>query len=269
MKGLVFLLLFAFPTLAQDDALLQRVRPIAGKFASCAAVYSRYASGRPRLVVAGTDLGHFDTAGELLLIRLPDAKGGRGKVVDRLETEAGVMELAFVHLVDPKDIAATLHIVHPPQGITVHVAGQQLIQIVDSLPDQVVDLDGDGIPEIITGFPGGEGRCGARGNPIVLGWNGKAYDDEDKRYAAIAAAKAGQPAESAEFEAPVLGDGKPHQYVVHVYRGRGVKEAHVRVDDEAVTPEMPFELESDCHTWTFELSGVAGAGGWALIEERP
>ena len=33
--------------------------------------------------------------------------------------------------------------------------------------------------------------------------------------------------------------------------------------------EMPFELESDCHTWTFELSGVAGAGGWALIEERP
>jgi hypothetical protein len=110
----IFLFLFAIPLVAQDEALMNRVRPLAGEHLACAAVFSSYGSGRPRLVVAGIDQGHFGDDGELLLVRFPDAARGRGVVLDRMTLDAGVMELSFVRLLDPKDIAVGLHRKHPP-----------------------------------------------------------------------------------------------------------------------------------------------------------
>jgi hypothetical protein len=97
-----FLFLAAFPLVAQHETLMNRIRPLAGKHLACAAVYGFYGSGRPRLIVAGIDKGNFSDAGELLLVRLPDAASGRGVVLDRMMLEGGAMELSFIRLLDPK-----------------------------------------------------------------------------------------------------------------------------------------------------------------------
>ncbi|HXH94469.1 MAG TPA: hypothetical protein VNN25_23025 [Thermoanaerobaculia bacterium] len=268
-----FLLLVAFPLIAQDVTLMNRIRPLAGKDLACAAVYSSYKSGRPRLVVAGIDEGNFGDNGELLLIRLPDAASGRGVVLDRMRLEAGAMELSFIPLVDPKDIAVQLHLKHPPSGVTVRVVEGKLEQIADALamPQNVADLDGDGIPEIITGFVGGAGECGMRGSPHILRWNGNEYADDGKRYAAMIEARVGAPVEELEFDArSITGDAAapPRPYVLRLFPQRGVTRVDVTVDDEPVAAGERVLLESDCHTMTAKPSGRHGAAVFAFLEEQ-
>ncbi len=262
------LFLMASPILAQDDALLSRIRPIVGKDTSCAVVYSSYRSGRPQLVVAGTDQGVIDKPGEVVLIHFQDAKDGRGNVVHRLRAESGVVDLAPVHLVDSKDIAATLSRKHSSQGITLRVSRQKLVRIADALPNRLVDLDGDGIPEIIAGLDGNAGQCGWRGHPVLLRWRAKDYEEDDRDYVAVASAKSGGRPESSKFETPLVPGGR-HHYVVHFYRGRGASNAEVLVDGVAVETETPLDLSDGCHALAFEVFGAVGAEGWAFVEERP
>jgi hypothetical protein len=269
MKRLVFLLLLATPLMAQDDALLERVRSIVGQNTSCAVVYSKYPSGRPRLVVAGTDTGHFETPGELLLIRFPDAREGRGKVIDRFACNAGVVELSFVHLVDPKDIAVELHLIRPPQGITIRIVREKLVQIMGRLPGQLADLDGDGIPEIITGIEGRSGSCGWRGHPVLMRWRARDYEEDDRDYVGVATATVGAKAECSRFETPMIPEHGGQRYVAHFYRGRCASSPQILIDGVAVPIETPVVLKDGCHTLTLELTGAVGAEGWAFIEERP
>ena len=267
-----FLLLLAFPLIAQDVTLMNRIRPLAGKDLACAAVYSSYKSGRPRLVVAGIDNGNFSDDGELLLVRLPDAARGRGVVLDRMRLEAGAIELSFIRLVDPKDIAVQLHLKHPPSGVTVRVVEGKLEQIADALamPQNVADLDGDGVPEIITGFVGGAGECGMRGSPHILRWNGNEYADDGKRYAAMIEARVGAPVEELEFDARSITHdaAAPRPYVLRLFPQRGVHRVEVTVDDERVAAGERVLLESDCHTMTAKPSGRNGAAVFAFLEEQ-
>lgn len=272
MLGCAFLFLAALPLFAQDETLMNRIRPLAGKHLACAAVYSSYKSGRPRLVVAGIDKGNFSDAGELLLIRLPDAASGRGVVLDRMSLEAGAMELSFIRLVDPKDIAVELHLKHPPSGITVRVIDGKLDQIAAALamPQNVADLDGDGIPEIIIGFEQGAGECGVRGSPLILRWNGSEYANDGKRYAAMIEARAGEPVEELEFDARSITHeaAPPRPYVLRVFPQPGVKRVEVTVDDEPVAAGERVLLESDCHTMSARASGRKGAVFFAFLEEQ-
>jgi hypothetical protein len=251
--------ILAFLFAQSHEALLARLRPIAGRDLSCAAVYSKYASGRPKLVLAGLDEERSDKPGALLLVRFPDAKKGKGVIVDRMKLEVGVLELSFVRLLDARDVAVSMHYPHIPNGITVRVRGEKLQQIADSIANDfnVIDLDRDGVPEMIVGYQSGAGECGPRGNPIILRWDGESYESDEKSYVA-----ANFRANEVEFGTPRLyGDATPHHYVVHVYR---VRNAVVKIDDEVIAPEKPFTLEDDCHT-----IAVATKGAWVFVEEVP
>lgn len=268
-----FLLLVAFPLIAQDETLMNRIRPLAGRHLACAAVYSSYESGRPRLVVAGIDKGNFSDEGELFLVCLPDAASGRGVVLDRMSLDAGAMELSFIRLIDPKDIAVELHLKHPPSGVTVRVIEGKLDQIADALamPQSVVDLDGDGIPEIIAGFEGGAGECGIRGRPRILRWNGSEYANDGKRYAAMIEARVGEPVEELGFDARSITHdaAPPRPYVLRLFPQPGVDRVEVTVDDEPVAAGERVLLESDCHTMSARVSGRNAAVAFAFLEEQP
>jgi hypothetical protein len=253
--------------------IINRVRLFAGKHVACAAVYSSYDSGRPRLVVAGIDKGNFSDAGELLLVRLPDATSGRGVVLDRLILDAGAMELSFIPLLDPKDVAVELHLKHPPQGVTVRVVGSKLEQIADTLatPQNTVDLDRDGVPEIITGFESGAGACGIRGSPRILRWNGTEYAYDGKRYAAMIEARVGAPVAELGFDARsiTINAAPPRPYVLRLFPQQGIDRVRVMVDDELVTAGERVLLENDCHTITAQASGRNGAVVFVFLEEQP
>ncbi len=268
----VLLFLVAIPLIAQDETLMNRIRPLAGKYLACAAVYSSYKSGRPRLVVAGIDKGNLTYPGELLLVRLPDAASGRGVVLDRMSLEAGAMELSFIRLLDPKDIAVELRLKHPPSGVTVRVIEGKLDQIADALamPQNVADLDGDGVPEIIIGFEQGAGECGRRGRLGILRWNGSEYAFDGKSYAAMIEARVGEPVEELGFDArSITHDPAPPQpSVLRLFSQAGVDRVEVTVDGEPVAAGERVLLESDCHTMSARASGRSGAVVFAFLEEQ-
>lgn len=271
LRQCAFLFIIAFPLVAQDEMLMNRIRPLVGKHLACAAVYSSYQSGRPRLVVAGIDKGNFSDDGELLLVRLPDAATGGGVILDRMILDAGVMELSFIRLLDPKDIAVTLHRKHLPSGVTVRVLEGKLDQIADALamPQNVVDLDGDGLREIITGFEPGAGTCGIRGHPRILRWNGSEYAYDGKSYAAMIEARAGAPVEEIEFDARSStfdAAAPPRPYVLRLFKQPGVDRVEVTVDDEPVGAGARVLLENDCHTMTARASGRSGAVAFVFLE---
>jgi hypothetical protein len=266
MKPIVVLLLALAPSLfaqTNGDPLLSRI----GKRFTCALVYSHYASGRPRLVVAGVDTGDFDDRGELVLVRLPDSCRGRGVVVHRIATDAGIVELWFVHLIDRRDVVAALHVKHFNSGMTFRVRGTKLIEIADEMVYRasVIDFDEDGIPEFVStwrycAFPP-PGRCSMGDQDVsIYRWNGRRYGRDDKEYAV--AVRSGDK-EPVEFPTPAIADGGKKTYVVHTYRNRRTR---VFIDGKPVRPNRPFTLESGCHEIRASVPG--GLVGYAFVEER-
>jgi hypothetical protein len=202
MRRIVMVVLaFASSLLAQTDqdpVLLARL----GNRFRCALVYSHYASGRPKLVIAGVDGPLFNPdsdepnakRGELALIRLPDSRRGHGVVVDRIITDDGIVELWFVHLIDRRDVVASLHVTHLNSGMTFRIRGTKLIEISDEMVDQgnVVDFDEDGVPEFVStgrycAFPP-LGRCSMGDTDVSLHrWNGTRYVPDEQVYAVASA----------------------------------------------------------------------------------
>jgi hypothetical protein len=257
MRRLALLLLIASSLQAQTepDPLLSRI----GTRYSCALVYSQYTSGRPRLVVAGVDPGEFGDRGEIVLIRLPDSRRGRGVVLDRLETEAGVMEMSFVRLIDDREVAAGLRF-ERGGGITIRVCGQNLFEIAPTAArsDHVIDFDGDNIPEILEFYSSGH-RCNGDLGVSLLRWNGEQYESDGKNYAAMLDSRN----VPLEFPTPAMMDDAPKMYFVHIY---GSKRTKVTIDDKVIVPGARFELEEGCHT--LRVSAPAGQVGYAFVEER-
>lgn len=181
------------------------------------------------------------------------------------------MQVSFVRLVDARDIAVETP-PHPPQGVTVRVAGNKLKKIADVLATSrnVADLDGDGIPEIILDFDQGAGTCGMRGNPGILRWNGIEYVRDGKRYAAWAKVRAGAPVEDLGFDARFGTEQEtpPRPYVLRLFKQPGIRHIDVTIDDEPVVAGKTVLLENDCHTMTVRASRREGAVAVVFVEQR-
>lgn len=207
--------------------------------------YDYYESGRPRRVVA-----YFQDASDVRLLRLPDHDRGKPRVLDHEVCDAGQCALEWAHLIDPYDLVINMAI---GRGYAVadRIRGDRFVRIWEGEVSFTPDLDGDGVPEIVsTHYIGPAGPC----SPVIaIGvgrWDGTRYRADKRHYIALA---------STDSDDEIKLDASKH-YVVRVYgRGRAL------LDDEPLTPGKVFTTEDDCHT--FAVKGSKDA--WAFLEERP
>jgi len=111
-RALVVLLLLAASSAAARDAQV---------------IYSRYKSGRPRLVVVARYVA-FDE-GEVQLLRFPDRAGAKGTIVDRYDPDAGATGVSLLPLIDPKDVVVETASKHPAEGRILRVRKDKLVEI--------------------------------------------------------------------------------------------------------------------------------------------
>jgi hypothetical protein len=251
MRPLLLLLVIALATNAFGDDLTGRLEPLGDPDQRIlAAVYDRYPSGQPRRVAAT-----FGNVGEgkLLLVRFPDSDSGKPLVLDRQELESGPGEVRIETIIDPKDIVVELDARHGSSAIVDRVLDDRLVRIADSF-GEAIDLDGDGVPEIISGGYAGGNKCGASSSVWLARWNGKRFIGDERNYVTVLSPGAG--AESDE----VLLSASKHYVVRRFGRGR------VTLDDEAIEPGKPFKTEEDCHV--IALHG-AGPKTRVFLEELP
>ena len=230
--------------------LAARLHALTGEHENFVETYDHYASGRPRRVVVAVNLER-ESAGELLLVRLPDDDDGRARLLDRQAIDDRPVAIRFEKLVDRKDVVVDLFVRHPPRAIVDRVVGDRLIRISDDYTDDAADLDGDGIREIISSYYIGPNHCGGGDmSPSILRWNGRRYQNDGRHYVAFAD-------ERREYENKLSAS---KHYVVHLY-GRG----KALLDNEVMTPGKVFRTTEACH-----VLAVKGAKGtWAFLEERP
>jgi hypothetical protein len=234
-----------------DDDLTRRLRPLAGlESHMLAVVYDEYPSGRPRRVVA--TFGN-SVQGTLLLVLFPNSVRGKPRLLDRQELAAGPGDVRLEHLIDAKDVVVSMIVRHSTTSIVLRVIGDRLVQIADDF-GEAIDLDGDGVPEIITQSYAGQNQCGVYLFVDLARWSGKRYVSDRRRY--ITALSRGEGMNSSE----VLLSASKH-YVVRIF-GPG----RVTLDDEDVEPGKPFTTEEDCHILALRDSGARTR---AFLEERP
>jgi len=210
------------------------------------AVYSRYPSGRPQLVVKATR-----SPDELLLLRYADVRGARPRVISRDELDDHPVEVSLEKIIDAKDVVVEILVHHGTSRIVDRVAGDRLVRIADDYGEL---LDFRGVPAIISGAYAGRNQCGVVTAAFISRWNGKRFVNDGHRYVAYLAPGAG-----AEDDEILLSAAK--RYVLHLH-GRG----RVTLDDEPLEPGKPFRTEEDCHTIALR---DAGAKTRAWLEELP
>jgi len=214
--------------------------------AALIAVYSHYPSGRPRLVVKATH-----DPDDLLLLRYADAPHAKPRVVAREELDSPPDDVSLEKVIDPKDVVVSFPARHGSYEIVDRIVGDRFVQISDAFGD-VVDLDGDGIPEIISQAYAGQNECGVYEFVSLLRWNGKRFVDDERRYVT---------ALSKDYGDDNVRLSADKRYAVRLF-GPG----RVMLDDKEIAPGKPFHTEEDCHT-------IALHGGTArtraFLEELP
>ena len=193
-------------------------------------VYSRYRSGRPRLVVKATH-----NPDELLLLRYDDAPRARPRVVAREELDSWPGEVRVAKVIDPKDVVVSLSARHGTYDVVDRIVGDRFVRIADSF-GEAIDLDGDGVPEVLSASYAGRNQCGVYGFISIQRWNGKRFIDDDRRYVAALAPGLGLEDDEVRLSAS-------KHYAVRLF-GPG----RVTLDDEEIEPGKPFETKEDCHT---------------------
>jgi len=212
------------------------------------AVYSRYASGRPRLVVKATR-----DPDALLLLRYADVRGAKPRVVARDDLDAPPFEVSLQKVIDAKDIVVEMLVRRPPARIVDRIVGNRFVRISDGF-GEAIDLDGDGVPEVIfTGY-NGQNECGVRLSVFLQRWNGKRFEDDDRRYVDLLSMRRGTDNDEIHLSAT-------KRYAVRLF-GPG----RFMLDDEEIKPGRPFKTEEDCHS--IELRGGT-AKTRAFLEELP
>jgi hypothetical protein len=147
----------AFAPAVHADDLTRRLKPLASSGDRIiATVFDEYPSGRPRRVVA--TFGD-SVRGILRLILLPDSTLGKPRVLDREELDSGPGDVRLETVIDAKDIVVTVSVRHGTRAIVDRVIADRLVPIADDF-GEAIDLDGDGVPEIITPSYAGRNRCG-------------------------------------------------------------------------------------------------------------
>jgi hypothetical protein len=242
-------LAFAWNALADD--LTRRLEPLAETESHIlASVYDAYPSGRPRRVVATFG----DSAqGTLLLVLFPDSARGRPRLLDREALDAGPGDVRLENLIDAKDVVVSMSARHGTRSIVDRVISDRLVRIADDF-GEAIDLDGDGVPEIITPSYAGQNQCGVYLFVHLGRWSGKRYVNDRRRY--ITVLSRGEGMNSSEL---LLSASK--HYVLRIF-GPG----RVTLDDDDLEPGKPFTTEEDCHTLALRDSGARTR---AFLEERP
>ena len=214
-----------------------------------AVVYSRYGSGRPRLVVKATH----NPDELLLLLRYADAPRARPRVIAREELDSRPNEVRLERVIDPKDVVVVFPTRHGEYAIVDRIVNNRFVRICDDY-GEAIDLDGDGVPEVIsTGF-GGQNECGVYLYVGLQRWDGKHYVADERHYVTVLSAGFGR-----HDDEVLLSESK--RYVVLLFdRGR------VRFDGKTVAAGKPFETEDGCHTIALQNAGPKTR---AFLEELP
>jgi hypothetical protein len=171
-------LTLALAPAAHADDLTNRLKTLAASGDRIiATVFDEYPNGRPRRAVA--TFGN-SVEGILRLILLPDSTRGKPRVLDREALDSGPGEVRLEKLIDAKDIVVTLSVRHGTRSIVDRVIADRLVRIADDF-GEAIDLDGDGVPEIITSSYAGRNRCGVSLFVFLARWNGKRYATDRRR----------------------------------------------------------------------------------------
>ena len=211
-------------------------------------VYSRYRSGRPRLVVKATH-----NPDELLLLRYADAPHAKPRAVAREELDSWPGEVRIEKVIDPKDVVVTLAANHGTVDIVDRIVNDRFVRISDGF-GEAIDLDGDGVPEVLFASYAGRNQCGVYMFISLQRWNGRCFVEDGHRYATVLS--------------PGLGteDGEVRLSASKRYAVRLFGPGRVTLDDEELEPGKPFETEEDCHD--IALHG-GKARTRAFLEELP
>lgn len=233
------------------DDLRRRIEPLADPGSRIfATVFDKYRSGRPRRVVAA--FGNSDE-GTMLLIRFPDSASGRPRILDRETLDGHPVGVSLERVIDAKDVVVTLPVRHGDNSIVYRVIADHFVQISEAF-GEAIDLDGDGVREIIALSYGGQDQCGVKSFVYVARWNGNEYVGDDRQYLTMLS-----PGEGTDTDEVLLSASK--HYVVRIF-GPG----RVTLDESEVVPGKPFRTEEDCHV--IELHD-GRARTRAFLEEAP
>ncbi|HEY4641828.1 MAG TPA: hypothetical protein VII75_10830 [Thermoanaerobaculia bacterium] len=248
---LITVIVFALALAVLADDLTRRLEPLAPSGSRIiAAVFDEYPSGRPRRVVA--TFGN-SVEGTLLLFLFPDSARGAPRILDRETLESGPGEIRLEKVIDAKDVVVSLFIRHGTTDIVDRVIADRLVRIADDY-GEAIDLDGDGVPEIIASSYAGRNRCGVVPFVYLGRWNGKRYVSDGRRYVTVLSRGTGTDTDE------LLLSASKH-YVVRIF-GRG----RVTLDDDSVAPGKRFRTNEDCHTIALHDSDARTR---AFIEELP
>lgn len=254
MTRLLFLVL-ALAANAFADDVEKRLEPFVDPdpsraYGVHAAVLDRYKSGRPRRVVAA--IGN-SGEGTLMLFRFPDSKGGKPRVLDEQTLDSGRADVEVMRIIHPQDIVVTWNARHGGAAVVEHVVGDRLVKIADDF-GEAIDLDGDGVPEILSAGYLGRNECGVEMGAFLAHWNGKRFVNDRRRYV------------------DVLGiygtstDDQVHLSSSKRYAVRLFGPGRVALDGKTLEPGKPFHTEESCHTIALR-DGTAKTR--ALLEELP
>jgi hypothetical protein len=236
------------------DDLTRRIEPLANSGSRIlATVFDKYRSGRPRRVVAAFRDSDEVEEGTLLLLLFPDSARGKPRILDRemLDTPPGEVDLERV--IDAKDVVVSQRMRHGERFNVYRVIADHFVQISDEF-GEAIDLDGDGVREIVALSYAGQDQCGVKSFVYVAHWNGKKYVGDDRRYLTKLS-----PGKGTDTDELLLSASK--RYVVRIF-GPG----RVTLDEDDVVPGKPFSTNEDCHTIALHHGSARTR---AFLEEVP
>lgn len=251
MKRWLLLLAFATSALAADD-LETRLDPFREEpeYRIHAVVYDRYASGRPRRVVAA--IGNVGD-GYLWLFRFPDSAKGKPRVLDKTRLGAGPAALELMRVIHPKDIVVSLLVRHGEIDFLECVIHDRLVLLSEGF-GEAIDLDGDGVPENLSAAYAGTNDCGVYSFVLLQRWNGKRFVGDGRHYVGVLGIY------GAALEDELLLSSS-ERYTVHLF-GPG----SVTLDGKRIEPGKAFTTKESCHTIALH---DAKPNTRALLEELP
>ena len=145
-----------------------------------------------------------------------------------------------------------------------------------------VDLDHDGVPELLSTDCCRAGICSEGVDVDVQHYDGDEFQSINDRYLDMASFTVGEPAEEWKPALPAPANRTHSEgFVLYFVNGEKetstrVKSAVVRLDGKRLPVrinahtgmiELPIELGEKCHTITADVTGPAGATLWVFLRE--